>query len=253
MPHALVTGASKGIGAALARQLGAAGYDVTLVARSEDKLNEVAAAIEGVQTQIIPFDLTAVDRVSELMEGVESIGPVDLLVNNAGMEKVASSVSIEPELIERVVAINLRMPLKLTRAVLPGMVERNRGAIVDICSVASYVHPPYQSIYSATKAGLAAFSKSLRAELKRTNVHVMTVYPGPIRTELGLRAAKATDAPADSVPWGTAEGLADKIMRGLDRKTKRIVYPTFYWIPKLIPGISQTVTDAQGANLTEEE
>ena len=253
MPHALVTGASKGIGAALARQFGSAGYDVTLVARSEEKLKEVASSIDGsAKSQVVPFDLTAVERADELLETAHSLGPVDLLVNNAGLEKVTSSVTIEPEMIEHMIALNLRMPLRLTRSVIPGMVERGRGTIVDVCSVASYVHPPYQAVYSATKAGLAAFSKSLRSELKATGVHVMTVYPGPIKTEMGYRAARGTDAPADKVPWGTPERLAEKILAGVERKTKRIIYPGFYWVPKMFSGLSQAVTDAAGANLTEE-
>jgi short-subunit dehydrogenase len=239
--HALITGASKGIGAALARELAAHGARVTLVARSRDKLEALAAELPT-PSHVVAEDLARLDRATAWLPQAEAaLGPVDVLINNAGLHIAAPTHGVSADDAERLLAVNLLAPLRLTRAVLGGMRARGSGTIVDVTSVAAFAPLPSTYDYSASKAGLAAASESLRGELRGTGVHVVTVYPGPVRTEMGVAAQKKLGDGLTSrlMPWGTPEGLAKRVRRAIARRRKRVIYPWCYTITRHLPGVTQ--------------
>lgn len=253
--HALITGASSGIGEGLAKAFGAAGYDLTLVARRATELERVADAIGSkVKIAILPFDLSDLAGIPDLVRQAEAAnGPIDVLLNNAGVQICDATMAHDVEAGERLVTLNLFAPLRLTRAVYPGMKQRHSGTIVDIASVAAYNYTTYMTYYNASKAALAAASISLRAELKADGIHVMTVYPGPVKTPMGETAigkfaTEPTIGPMP-LPWGTPDELAQLILAGIRSKQAEIVYPAFYKSAKVFRGIGQAVTTAMTPKL----
>ncbi len=164
---ALVTGASGGLGAHLARCLAREGMNVALTARREPELAELAAELEklGVRAAALPIDLSDLGQIDPLIERAEAaLGPVDLLVNNAGVEIGAAFTVLTRDELTSTVDLNLTAPLLLTHRVLPGMLERGRGHVVFVSSVAGKIGPAYNEPYAATKAGLVGLTQSLRAE-----------------------------------------------------------------------------------------
>jgi short-subunit dehydrogenase len=240
--HVLITGASSGIGEALAIAWSRRGASVTLCARRKSELQRVANQLSHAHIEVC--DLAQLDNLANLVASAEaSLGPVDVLVNNAGMEKVAPTLEIDLQLSEKLMTLNLFAPLRLTRAVLPGMLDRGRGAVVDISSVAAFAPPPFTTYYSASKAGLARASALLGAEVRPKGVQVLTVYPGPIHTELGQRAqdAYAQNWTHKLLPWGRPDQLAHRILSALDRNRTELVYPRPYVVAKWFPGLASLV------------
>ena len=182
---AVVTGASSGIGAATARELARRGARVVLAARRSEQLHtqEQAIVAAGGKAVWIPTDMTDRQQLSRLVEGAEAaFGPVGVLVNNAGVYWARSVVETAPEELAELLDVNLLGAMLLTRAVLPGMLERRRGAIVFVGSLSGRVAT--EPVYSATKYGLRGFSLGLLRQLAGTGVSVSLVSPGNIRTEM---------------------------------------------------------------------
>ncbi len=181
--HVLVTGASRGIGAQLASGAAARGAEVTLVARSEAPLRVSAEALGG---HALPCDLA--DRAARegLVERAERLAgrPVDVLVNCAGLDEAAGLLEVTAEQMARLFEVNLLAPAELARQVLPGMVARGRGHVVDVSSGFSTVTAPGLVPYSASKAGLSHFHAGLRLEVRGTGVGTTLVEPGPVRTDM---------------------------------------------------------------------
>ena len=180
--HVVVTGGSRGIGENMAREFARRGARVTIVARNVDALNRVAAAING--TAVVA-DLTDDAVVDTLIENIQrDHGPIDVLVNNAGLE-TSTAFAVEDEREIRAVSrVNLEVPLMLTRHVLPGMLERKSGHIVFVSSLAGTAGFPGMSVYGATKAGILNFVNGLSRELKATNVNITVLSPGPVNTDM---------------------------------------------------------------------
>lgn len=243
--HAFVTGASGGIGEALAKRLASQGYDLTLVARREAELTRVAKEIPGSKVRTLVADVTDLSSLPGLVRQAEdALGPVDVLVNNAGIQVVTLTHEIEPEQGERILAVNVLAPFRLTRTVLPGMLERGRGTIVDIASLAALAPTLGLYHYSASKAALAAASEALRAEVAPQGVHVVTVYPGPVRTAMASAAvARYTSDPTSFLPVGDAGALAKLVVRAIDRRKARVIYPRVYLLTRMFPGITRWVMD----------
>lgn len=243
--HVAITGASSGIGEALARELARAGARLSLIARREDLLTRIAREIGG-DTFVKVHDLSVPERATEwIASAEEEFGPIDVLINNAGIQVIGRMGQIDPEKIEMMLRLNLFTPLRLTQAVLPGMIARGQGAIVDIASMAAIAPTPYMNAYNASKAGLASQSESLRGELLGTGVEVVTVYPGPIDTDLG-RAGYQAYEPGFSTrvtPTGKADRLAVLIRRAIERKRARIIYPWIYSITRYFPNTTRFVLD----------
>jgi short-subunit dehydrogenase len=180
--HVLVTGASRGIGEALARSLATAGARVSVAARSAELLTALATEIGG---QAFPVDLLDPVQVDELVPRVEAAaGAIDVLVSNAGLENSRWLHEEDPARLRDVVRLNLEAPMVLTRAVLPGMLARGRGHLAYTSSLAGSTGFPGLAAYSGTKAGLNNFVAAIRLELRDTPVRTLLVAPGPVDTRM---------------------------------------------------------------------
>jgi short-subunit dehydrogenase len=178
---ALVTGASSGIGAEFARQLARMGYHLILVARREDRLASLAAELQErypITAEVVVADLTESNDVEQVERRIAQLDNLDLLINNAGFGAPGSFA--ESDLATQLAMIDLHIvaSVRLTRAVLPGMIVRGRGAIINISSVAGLVPIPGSVTYSSTKAYLNVFSEALSAELRGTGVKIQALCPG---------------------------------------------------------------------------
>ncbi len=192
---AIITGASSGIGRALAREFAGGNFNVFLTGRNEAELAKLAAECEAdfkIQTKVVPADLSRPEAVDALVETISAF-PADyeVLVNNAGFgvhgEFAVTDIEREVEMLD----VQIAAMLKLTKAVLPGMTLRHRGRILTVGSVYSYAPVPFQSVYAACKAFLMSFSASLRNELFGTGVTVTLFCPGITQTEFRSRAGIA--------------------------------------------------------------
>lgn len=192
---AIVTGASSGIGRALAREFAAGGFNVLLTGRNQAALATLAGECTDqfrVQTEVVPADLARADALDVLIAAI-SHAPrhYEVLVNNAGFS--VHGPFARTHLAQEIDLINVQLAaaLKLTKAVLPGMIDRRRGRILNVGSVYCYAPVPFQSVYAAGKAFLLSFSASLRNELGPTGVTVTVFCPGATQTELRARAGIA--------------------------------------------------------------
>ena len=180
--HVLLTGATGDIGARLAAHLAGAGGDVTLVARGRAALDALAHEVGG---EAVPTDLTDRDGLRSLVARVEARSrPVDLLVNNAAVETTAHLADLTADELEQLVALNLLAPAELCRQVLPGMLERGRGHLVNISSLAGVATFPGLAAYGATKAGLTHLTSGLRADLRGGPVGTLAVELGPVSSAM---------------------------------------------------------------------
>ena len=245
--HVVVTGASSGIGEAIARRFAAAGASgLTLVARRREHLERLAGELE-LPCRVEARDLAEpTDHAAWLAEAEAELGPVAVLVNNAGIQVLGATAAIDVDRGEHSLRVNLFAPLRLTRAVLPGMLARGRGTIVDVASMAALAPTPGMTYYNASKAGLAAASEALRGELRGSGVHVVTVYPGIIpNTDMGQHglAAYHESRMLDLQPTGTTEELARLIERAVRRHEPRVIYPRSNVVARWFPGTTRWVLD----------
>jgi short-subunit dehydrogenase len=212
----LLTGASRGLGEVIAEAVAKRGATVVLVARDEERLRSVAARLEqlGARTLVAPADLrSAAQREHLLARVTRELGRVDILVNNAGLETEGAYADLPWEAIQENIEVNLVAPMALTHLILPEMLRRRGGHVVNIASVAAKSGAPYASVYSATKAGLAEWTRALRLELARTGVHFSTVFPCYVR-EVGMFARFGVEAPTmvgSCSALRVAEAVADTI------------------------------------------
>jgi short-subunit dehydrogenase len=244
MTHVAITGASSGIGAALVAEFVRAGASVTMVSRRQAEMEALAARVGG-KTQIFAMDLCNIARCCDwLAPAAARFGPIDVLINNAGVQPVEPSPESDPTTLEKTIALNLVAPMRLTLAVLPEMIQRGGGTIVDIASVAAIAPLPGMWIYNASKGGLAAATESLAGELAGTGVHVIPVYPGPVDTPMARSAYASYPGWAKALMLeGDAEELARRIRTAVELKGGRIIYPLVYHVPRLFPTISRWVID----------
>ena len=181
----LITGASRGIGAALARAFADEGARVALAARSVEEIDALAAELGG---SFYPLDVTDPDQIDGFIQRVEAEGgPIDVLVNNAGIETQDFVEDITEERLAEVVATNLLAPLRLTRQALSGMIERGHGHLLYTSSLAAITPAPGLAPYCASKAGLTRFAETLRMEIENTGVQVTTMHLGPVDTGMWER------------------------------------------------------------------
>lgn len=184
---ALVTGASSGIGAEFARQLGAAGLDLVLVARRAERLEALRASIaqtSGVRCHVIVRDLSRMEAAQALFDETSSLGlEIEWLINNAGFgtDGFFPLLPLERELGQ--IQLNVTTLTSLTHWYLPGMIARKRGRVINVASVGAFVPTPYMATYSGTKAFVLSFSFALASELSGTGVSVLVLCPGATRTE----------------------------------------------------------------------
>jgi short-subunit dehydrogenase len=224
---ALITGASSGIGEEFARQLAARGHGVFLVARREERLRALADDLErlhGIRAEVATVDLGDRSEVEALPGRVAERGlDVEVLVNNAGFTTVGD-VHENPDRQLGMVRVNIEALVALTSAWLPAMVERGRGAVIQVASTASFQPVPVQAVYAATKAFVRSFSEAVSAELKGTGVTMTALCPGPVSTEFLDAGGFKNESPGPSFIWSTAEDVAKAGIEGAD-KGKRVVIP----------------------------
>ena len=179
--RALITGASSGIGRDIAKELARRGYDIVIVARSEDKLNELKNEINNVQVESIPMDISSLDNCKELYN---KVGYVEILVNNAGFGLFGkfniTNIDREMEMVD----LNVKSLHYLTKLFLKDMVEKDKGYILNVASIAGHLPGPFMSTYYATKHYVFNLSESINEELKKDKSHVRvgTLNPGPVET-----------------------------------------------------------------------
>jgi NAD(P)-dependent dehydrogenase (short-subunit alcohol dehydrogenase family) len=190
--HVLVTGAGSGIGAATALALAQDGARVSLIGRNRAKLEETAARLDGQIGAIITLDVTKPDAITTGLQNLaETAGPVDILVNNAGQAGSAPFEKTDAELWSHMLAVNLTSVYSMTHAILPGMLQRRRGRVINIASTAGLVGYAYVSAYVAAKHGVIGLTRALALETARKGVTVNAVCPGYTDTPL---VAGAVDA-----------------------------------------------------------
>ena len=183
---ALITGASGGIGEAFAEQLAAAGTDLILVARSQDKLEALAAGLRRKhqrRVEVIPLDLSVPKPGQRLLDAVTERGlQADLLVNNAGFGGAGDFHQQSADRDQEMIAVNIATVVDLTHAFLPAMVAAGHGAVINIASMAGFQPMPYMSVYGATKAFVISFTEGLWAEYRGRGIGFLAVCPGPVET-----------------------------------------------------------------------
>jgi len=199
---ALVTGASSGIGEAIARKLAAEGVNLVLVARSQDKLKQLAKALTqsyAVQCTALPADLSSPNCGAHVHGQVKAMGlTVDILVNNAGYGTYGPFESITPENEQAEIAVNIAAVVDFAHAFLPEMLKRGAGTILNVASTAAFQPVPYMAVYGASKAFVLSFSEALWAEYQGSGIHVVALCPGAVDTgfisQLGNEAVRKTAA-----------------------------------------------------------
>jgi short-subunit dehydrogenase len=222
--NVLLTGGSRGIGPYIAHALLERGARVTLAARSAEDLGRTRDSLGGDRVAIAAGDVSVeADREKMITAAEEAFGPIDVLVNNAGIESVLPFEEYREGEIERVIDVNLLAPMRLTRLVMPGMLERARGHIVNMSSLSGKTPPPYHTAYASTKAGLVGFTASLRGELKDTGVSASVICPGYI-TEAGVFAeGRGLEPPKRSGAWGTPRDVARAVVRAVEKDVPEII------------------------------
>ncbi|MDO6391422.1 3-ketoacyl-ACP reductase [Pontibacter sp. BT731] len=198
---ALITGAGKGIGKAIAIALAKEGVNVGLLARTKSQLEEVATELKalGVKAAIAPADVTDINSVNEAVKKIGAeLGPIDILINNAGIGKFGKFLELEPAEWENIIRVNLMGVYYVTRAVLPEMIERQTGDIVNISSTAGQRGAAVTSAYSASKFALIGLSESLMQEVRKHNIRVSTLTPSTVATDMAINL-KLTDGNPERV------------------------------------------------------
>ena len=227
----LVTGASSGIGAEIARGLAARGLGVTLVARREAELKALAAEIadaHGVRAEVLPTDLSDADARAGLVDRVADLGlAVDVLVNNAGFTTMGPVHKGNPNDELLMIQTNVDAVAHLCALFLAGMVERGKGAVLNVASVGAFQPLPGQAGYAASKAFVLSYSHGIRTELVGTGVTVTVLCPGPVRTGFAEAAGFSDDDASGALPeimWVPVEKVAADAVEGID-KDKGVVIP----------------------------
>jgi 2-hydroxycyclohexanecarboxyl-CoA dehydrogenase len=209
---ALVTGGARGIGEAIVRALAADGFSVAVADLRKEQAEATAAAIReaGGRAIAIELDVTSSESVAAgLATAVEAFGQVDVLVNNAGWDDLKPFIQTDEEFWDRVLEINFKGALRLTQGVLPGMIERQWGRIINIGSDAGRVGSSLESVYSGAKGGVIAFTKTIAREVARKGVTANAVCPGPTDTPF-LREVVAAQGDADKVIGAMVSGVPMK-------------------------------------------
>jgi uncharacterized protein len=225
----LITGASSGIGADIARELAARGHGVTLVARRQERLRDLAQEISDdrdVHAEVEACDLSSADDRERLLSSIRARGlDVEVLVNNAGFGTGGRFQSLDLQRELELVRTNVEAVVHLCGAFLPAMEDRGRGAVLNVASTAGFQPLARQATYGASKAFVLSFTEALSADLKGTGVTATALCPGPVRTEFTDQPGfEQADSAVPDFLWKSSADVAEAAVRGLERG-KRVVVP----------------------------
>jgi short-subunit dehydrogenase len=252
-PTAVVTGASAGIGRAFAERLAGDGYDVVLVARRLERLEDIARRLEaqhGSRASVLAVDLTDPAQLRSVEQAIAADPAVELLVNNAGFGGYMPFVELPPERAEELIRLHVLATTRLTRAALPGMIERRRGAIINVSSLLSFSASlpspplPQRAVYAAAKAYINTFSEIVASELKDSGVQVQVLCPGLVHTEFHAVAGRDLSA----VPAMSAEDLVAASLAGL--RLGEVVCVPALGDQSLLSAVAESRTAMMGAART---
>jgi short-subunit dehydrogenase len=217
---ALITGASSGIGAAYARSLSTQGFKTILVARRKERLEALAKELEQdsqIQATVLVADLSKLEDIQKVVEKIKGINKLDVLVNNAGFGSRGYFEDQPLDAINGMLIVHNFAPVHCSRAALPGMIKRNRGVIINVSSIASFLLRPQSVMYCATKNFLNIFSETLQTELHDTNVKVQALCPGYTRTEI-FYGKYMKDFDPSSIPeslWMSADEVVELSLKAV--------------------------------------
>lgn len=223
--HSLVTGASSGIGACFARALRARGHKLILVARRAERLEALSRELGGADAAtVIPVDLADSAGPAFLQSRIDALGlSVDLLVNNAGTGDTGPFVEEPLERLRTMIDLNARALVEVTHRLLPAMLARHRGGVINVASNAAFQPVPYLNVYAATKSLVLSFTEALAVELRHSGVTVQALCPGLTETEFFEVARTGERLLVNRLPRMTPEAVVSASLRGLDRRKLRVI------------------------------
>ena len=232
--NALITGASAGIGREFARQLATRARTLVLVARREQRLNELRDELRNrnpqLDVRVRVVDLCDKSQLDDLIAWLERDKiNIDFLINNAGLGDYGSFATSDPQRDDRILEVNIVAPTLLTRRLLPQMIARKRGAILNVSSSAGFLPIPGMAVYAASKAYTNSFSEALRAELRGTGVTVSALCPGPVHTEFGDVAKR---------PGGEPERGPEFVYVSVEKTARDALAAVEADRPLIIPGLA---------------
>lgn len=227
--NALITGAGKGIGKAIALALAKEGVNVVLVSRTADDIEKLATKIRSLRVKALAItadvsDITSIDQA--VAKAVEEFGSIDILINNAGIAAFGKFLELEPTEWERIIKVNLMGTYYATRAVLPNMIERQTGDIINISSTAGQRGNALTSAYSASKFAVLGLTESLMQEVRKHNIRVTALTPSTVATEMA-KDLKLTDGNPDNVMQ--AEDVAELVIAQLKLNRRVFIKESGIW------------------------
>lgn len=226
---ALITGAGRGIGRAAAIALAKEGVNIGMIGLTVANLEKVTTELEeyGVNVSGAVADVSEIESVQHAVEHVtEEIGPIDILINNAGIAKFGGFLELEPQEWEKIIQVNLMGTYNVTRAVLPGMIERKTGDIINIASTAGQKGAPVTSAYSASKFGVLGLTESLMLEVRKHNIRVSALTPSTVATDLAIES-NLTDGNPEKVMQ--PEDLAELMVAQLKLNRRVFIKTAGMW------------------------
>jgi short-subunit dehydrogenase len=243
-PVIIITGASSGIGEAAARQFLQAGYRLVLAARRVDRLQSIADSLSqiGGEVLVVPTDVCQIEDIQNMVNSaLDHFGRIDVLFNNAGIGRFNWLEEFAVDDIDNLIRINLMGVIYSSRAVLPHMIERRAGNIINMVSVAGLIGSPTYSIYAASKFGVRGFNEALRREVGVFGIHVSGIYPGAVDTDFATnsRLKRKTGITTPSAMRLSSEVVARAVLGLVKRPRRMLVMPWYMhlavWINSLIP------------------
>lgn len=245
----VITGASSGIGMATARAFALEGAHVALLARREDRLKDLARRISAYNPDVLPIvaDIRDEAQVRAAIDQVLArFGRIEILVNNAGVLAAAPVAATPAAAVADMFETNVYGLLAVSRAVVPTMQDRGYGHVVHVSSVAGYVSVPPLGVYAATKHAVQALADAMRAELRADGIHVTTVCPGPVATELGQRGATTKRRPRVTPLRVHPNRVAEAILDAVYAREDEVFIPGILRFAPLIEGLMPGISSSLG-------
>jgi len=227
---AVITGASAGLGLSFANKLAEYGFDLVLIARRKERLQDIATRLESeysIQCEIIPADLALVEDIEKVADSIKQISNLDILVNNAGFATLGYFADVPIEKDMRMLHVHMTASIQFTHAALQIMRKRKQGVIINVSSLGAYILTPGNVLYDATKSFLSTFSENLRLEVQGMGIKIQALCPGFVSTEfheVGDLQNFDKSAVPDSL-WMTPDSVVSQSLKALEKNRKTIFIP----------------------------